>query len=50
MTKNKLDEENIIEEGKKLSFPDSVVDYCKGMIGQPVGGIPQDLQESCIKR
>ena len=24
MTKNKLNEENIIEEGKKLSFPDSV--------------------------
>lgn len=49
MTKNKLDEKNIIEEGKKLSFPDSVVDYCKGMIGQPVGGIPQDLQEVVLK-
>ena len=49
MTKNKLNEENIIEEGKKLSFPDSVVDYCKGMIGQPVGGIPKDLQEVVLK-
>ena len=49
MTKNHLTEENIIEEGKKLSFPDSLVDYCKGMIGQPVGGIPQALQEVVLK-
>ena len=49
MTKNKLNKDNIIEEGKKLSFPDSVVDYCKGMIGQPEGGIPKDLQEVVLK-
>ncbi|HBG7678593.1 pyruvate carboxylase [Clostridioides difficile] len=49
MTKNKLDKDNIIEEGKNLSFPDSVVDYCKGMIGQPEGGIPKDLQEVVLK-
>ena len=49
MAKNKLNRSNIIEEGKKLSFPDSVVDYCKGMIGQPEGGIPKDLQEVVLK-
>ena len=49
MTKNKLNKDNIIEEGKKLSFPDSVVDYCKGMIGQPEGGIPKDLQQVVLK-
>lgn len=49
MTKNDLTKENIIEEGKNLSFPDSVVDFCKGMIGQPMGGVPKDLQEVVLK-
>ncbi|MGX4601652.1 pyruvate carboxylase [Faecalimicrobium sp. JNUCC 81] len=49
MAKNKLNKANIIQEGKKLSFPDSVVDYCKGMIGQPEGGIPEDIQEIVLK-
>ncbi|MEG0250772.1 MAG: pyruvate carboxylase [Peptostreptococcus sp.] len=49
MTKNNLTEDNIIEEGKNLSFPDSLVDYCKGMIGQPMGGVPKDLQEVVLK-
>lgn len=49
MTKNNLTEENILEEGKNLSFPDSLVDYCKGMIGQPAGGVPKGLQEVVLK-
>ena len=49
MVKNKLNKENIISEGKNLSFPDSVVDYCRGMIGQPEGGIPKDIQEIVLK-
>lgn len=49
MVKNKLNKGNIIEEGQKLSFPDSVVDYCKGMIGQPEGGIPKDIQDIVLK-
>lgn len=49
MVKNKLDKDNIISQGKNLSFPDSVVDYCKGMIGQPEGGIPKNIQEIVLK-
>ena len=49
MTKNRLDKSNIIEEGEKLSFPDSVVDFCKGMIGQPEGGIPKEIQKVVLK-
>ncbi|MFR9069192.1 MAG: pyruvate carboxylase [Paraclostridium sp.] len=49
MVKNKLDKNNILIEGKNLAFPDSVVDYCKGMIGQPEGGIPKDIQEIVLK-
>ena len=49
MVKNNLNKDNIIQEGEKLSFPDSVVDYCKGMIGQPVGGIPKNIQKVVLK-
>ncbi|HSQ90398.1 pyruvate carboxylase [Romboutsia sp.] len=49
MTKNKLTKENIVKEGEKLSFPDSVLDYCRGMIGQPEGGIPKDIQRVVLK-
>lgn len=49
MVKNKLNKNNIIAQGKNLSFPDSVVDYCRGMIGQPEGGIPKDIQKIVLK-
>lgn len=49
MVKNKLDKDNIVSEGKNLSFPDSVVDYCRGMIGQPEGGIPKNIQKVVLK-
>ena len=49
MVKNKLNNKNILSEGKNLAFPDSVVDYCKGMIGQPEGGIPKDIQKVVLK-
>lgn len=49
MSKNGLNQENILEAGKDLSYPDSVVDYFKGMIGQPDGGFPKELQKIVLK-
>jgi len=49
MVQNELNSDNIIKKGKDLSFPDSVVAYFKGMIGQPEGGFPEDLQEIVLK-
>lgn len=49
MQKNGLNKENILEKGKALSYPDSVVDYFKGMMGQPDGGFPKDLQKIVLK-
>lgn len=49
MTKNGIDKENILEKAKELSFPDLIVDYFKGMIGQPEGGFPKELQEAILK-
>lgn len=49
MVQNNLDKDNIAEKAKSLSFPDSVVSYFKGMMGQPLGGFPEDLQKAVLK-
>ncbi|MBQ9858294.1 MAG: pyruvate carboxylase, partial [Oscillospiraceae bacterium] len=50
MVQNELTPDNIIEKGKNLSFPDSVVSYFKGMMGQPPWGFqPEGLQEVVLK-
>lgn len=45
MVQNRLTPENILEKGEALTFPDSVVSYFKGMMGQPEGGFPPELQK-----
>jgi len=49
MVQNNLDKGNLVEEGNRLNFPDSVVSYFKGMMGQPAGGFPKDLQQVVLK-
>lgn len=50
MVQNDLTPDNIIERGKSLAFPDSVVSYFKGMMGQPTWGFqPEGLQEVVLK-
>ncbi|MEG0680621.1 MAG: pyruvate carboxylase [Eubacterium sp.] len=49
MVQNDLDAENIYEKGKTLSFPNSVVDFFQGMIGQPEGGFDKELQKIVLK-
>ena len=49
MFKNGLTKDNILEAGKDLSYPDSVVEYFEGMIGQPEGGFPEELQKIVLK-
>ncbi|MCL2546236.1 MAG: pyruvate carboxylase [Oscillospiraceae bacterium] len=49
MVQNELNANNIVEKGKSLAFPDSVVSYFEGMMGQPQGGFPKDLQEVVLK-
>ena len=49
MVQNDLTPENIVERGKALAFPDSVVSYFKGMMGQPAWGFPKDLQKVVLK-
>lgn len=49
MVQNGLTPENIYEKGKDLAFPNSVVDFFKGMIGQPEGGFNKRLQKIVLK-
>lgn len=49
MVQNNLTPENILEKGRDMAFPDSVVSYFKGMMGQPEGGFPIELQKIVLK-
>ena len=49
MVQNGLTAENIYEKGADLAFPDSVVAYFGGMMGQPDGGFPERLQQMVLK-
>lgn len=49
MVQNGLTPENIYEKAKDIDFPDSVVSYFEGMMGQPEGGFPEKLQKLVLK-
>lgn len=49
MVQNNLTPENIVEKGANIDFPDSTVSYFEGMMGQPEGGFPVDLQKVVLK-
>ncbi|TYO98834.1 pyruvate carboxylase [Geothermobacter ehrlichii] len=49
MVQNNLEPEDIFERGHELTFPQGVIDFFKGMIGQPYGGFPKELQKIILK-
>lgn len=49
MVQNELTPENILEKGKNFDYPDSIVSYFEGMMGQPEGGFPKELQNVILK-
>lgn len=49
MVQNDLTPENIMTDGKDKAYPDSVVAYFSGMMGQPAHGFPEDLQKLVLK-
>ena len=48
VTKN-LTPERVLEYGKEISFPESVINFFKGDLGQPTGGFPKELQKIILK-
>ena len=49
MLTNNLTGQDLVERGKDLSFPESVIGYFAGDIGQPPGGFPSKLREVVLK-
>ena len=49
MVQNNLTKDNIVEKGADLNYPDSAISYFKGLMGQPEGGFPEDIQKIVLK-
>lgn len=49
LVSNNLTVQDVLEKGDTISFPQSVVSFFKGELGQPVGGFPKELQKIILK-
>jgi len=49
MVTNNITPQDVMENGEEISFPDSVIDFFRGDLGQPVGGFPKKLQKIVLK-
>ncbi|WLR52195.1 pyruvate carboxylase [Bacillus tianshenii] len=49
MVQNDLTEDDVYENGESLDFPDSVVEFFQGYLGQPYEGFPKELQRIVLK-
>lgn len=41
--------EDVLEKGDTISFPQSVINFFRGDLGQPVGGFPKKIQRMVLK-
>ncbi|MHB1557395.1 MAG: pyruvate carboxylase, partial [Isosphaeraceae bacterium] len=46
---NRLTRDDILDPQRELAFPESVVEFFEGRLGQPPGGFPPALQERVLK-
>lgn len=49
MVQNKLTAEMVEDRADDLSFPQSVIQFMQGMIGEPPGGFPEPLRTKILK-
>ncbi|MGX7124350.1 pyruvate carboxylase [Enterococcus viikkiensis] len=49
MVQNDLTEQAIYDRGDELSYPESVISFFQGELGQPVGGFPEKLQQIILQ-
>ncbi|CAR30304.1 Pyruvate carboxylase [Lachancea thermotolerans] len=49
MVSNKLTPDDVRRLASSLDFPDSVMDFFEGLIGQPYGGFPEPLRSDVLK-
>ena len=48
MVSNGLTKQDVLDPQKEIAFPNSVKEFFRGEIGQPVGGFPKDLQKKVL--
>jgi pyruvate carboxylase len=46
---NNLTPEDVLDPKRELAFPESVVEFFEGRLGQPPGGFPGELQQRVLK-
>jgi pyruvate carboxylase len=49
MVGNNLTPEDVLEGDRELAFPESVVEFFEGRLGQPPGGFPERLQRRVLR-
>jgi pyruvate carboxylase len=49
MVQNNLSEQDVYERGESLDYPDSVVEFVQGYLGQPYQGFPERLSQVILK-
>ncbi len=49
MVANHLTPEDVLHGPRELAFPESVVEFFEGKMGQPAGGFPKELQKRVLK-
>jgi pyruvate carboxylase len=49
MVSNNLSKQDVIDRASSLDFPQSVVEFFQGYLGQPYGGFPEPLRTNIIR-
>ena len=49
MVTNELTPDEVMDSNREIAFPESVVEFFRGHIGQPYGGFPEALQRKVLK-
>lgn len=49
MVANGLTPADVVDPARDIAFPESVVEFFRGDLGQPAGGFPEDLQRKVLK-
>ena len=49
MTSNSLSKQDVLDRAEHLDFPQSVIEFFQGQLGQPYGGFPEPLRSHVIR-
>lgn len=49
LVSNNITTDDVLKKGDELSFPESVINFFEGNLGQPYGGFPKKIQQIILK-